>query len=78
MKKFLGFYIRFKISYFSFKANSFYLDFRKIEKIIRYIFRVLKFPIGQAIAIQQSQAEKNRSAAAAKYKKQMIKEQQRM
>ncbi len=45
-----------------------------------YYFRNLIYYIyiGQAVAIQQSQAEKNRAAAAAKYKKQMIKEQQRM
>jgi len=34
--------------------------------------------IGQSIIVQTSQAEKNRTAAAAKYKKEQIKEQQIM
>jgi len=51
----------------------------KILKLLdSFLYSKSYIYLGQSIIVQSSQAEKNRTAAAAKYKKEMIKEQQLM
>jgi len=53
-----------------------YVEFENQESVLLAVTLTGQQILGQSIIIQSSQAEKNRSAAAAKYKKEMIREQQ--